>query len=322
MSTHPTADWFLILNPHSGNGRALRGHAQLAQLLGAEGLSYEIAISEAPGDPVRLTQKALSRGFRNIAAVGGDGTLHQVVNGIFSMAEIPTGEVTLGLIPVGTGNDWARDVGIPKAWPAAIALLAAGHTAWQDIGQIEGAGIAGDALPPGRVWFMNVAGIGFDAFVVEQLHRQRSGRLVYLWGAISNLARFEPVSLGVRIDGLAQGTAKSFALFMALRRYCGQGMLVAPGAIADDGLLDAVWVHGMPRKEVLWNLRRLYDGSLLTHPKVRHFRTARLSLEAPPHTPIEADGELIGHTVADQQINVQILPRALRVIAPEQQQQK
>jgi len=316
MDTPPQDTWLLIVNPRAGNGRALRQHQRLTTLLGAHGLACHTVISEAAGDPVRLTRQGLEQGYRKIAAVGGDGTLHQIVNGIFSMAKVPTGEVTLGLIPVGTGNDWARDVGIPGDWEKAVALLATGKTAWHDIGQIDGPGIAGDALPPGRAWFLNVAGIGFDAFVVQQLQRRRSSRLIYLWGAISNLARFSPVPLTLSIDGLAQGSSDSFALFVALRRYCGQGMTVAPQAQADDGLFDITWVTDLGRGEVLWNLRRLYDASLLAHPKVRHFRTARLSIAAPPGTPAEADGELIGQATESPAISFQILPRALRVIVP------
>lgn len=316
MEPSPLETWLLIVNPRAGNGRALRHHHQLATLLAQHGLACHTVISEGAGDPVRLTQQGLVQGYRKIAAVGGDGTLHQIVNGIFSMAEVPTGEVTLGLIPVGTGNDWARDVGIPAAWEKAVALLAAGKTAWHDIGQIDGPGIAGDALPPGRVWFLNVAGIGFDAFVVQQLQHRRSSRLIYLWGAVANLARFTPVPLTLAIDGVAQGNSGSFALFVALRRYCGQGMQVAPQAQSDDGLFDVTWIPDLSRSEVLWNLRRLYDGSLLTHPKVRSFRTARLSIAAPAGTPAEADGELIGQAASPAEISFQILPRALRIIVP------
>lgn len=315
MHPNPADTWLLIVNPRAGNGMAMRRHQRLAALLAEHGLTSHTVISESPGDPVRLTREGLAQGYRKIAAVGGDGTLHQIVNGIFSMADVPTGEVTLGLIPVGTGNDWARDAGIPSDWPAAVALLAAGKTAWHDIGQIEGPGVTGDALTPGRVWFLNVAGIGFDAFVVEQLQRRRSSRLIYLWGAVSNLARFAPVPLRFSIDGQEQGGGPSFALFVALRRYCGQGMQVAPAALADDGLFDVVWVPDLSRGEVLWNLRRLYDGSLLQHPRVRHFRTARLSIDAPPGIPAEADGELVGHT-RESALQFQILPRALRVITP------
>lgn len=315
MSTDPEHSWLLIVNPRAGNGLALRRHHRLAELLATHGLHCRTVLSTAPGDPVRLAQEGLAQGYRKIAAVGGDGTLHQIVNGIFSMSGIATGEVTLGLIPVGTGNDWARDAGIPHDWDRAAALLAAGHSAWHDIGQIEGPEVAGDALPAGRVWFLNVAGVGFDAFVVEQLHRRRSSRLIYLWGAVSNLARFSPVPLTLSIDGVEQGRQNTFALFIALRRYCGQGMQIAPDAVADDGLFDVVWVPAMARGEILWNLRRLYDGSLLQHPRVRHFRTARLSIAGTPGIPAEADGELIARS-ASSMLQFQILPRALRVIVP------
>ncbi len=315
MATDGASPWLLIANPRAGKGAAMRQHERLAELFKARGLAFDLVVSETAGDPVRLAQRGLRDGYRKLAAVGGDGTLHQIVNGIFATPEVDTLSVTLGLIPVGTGNDWARDVGIPGPWDRAVELLAREHTVLQDVGQIEGPGVAGEALPPGKAWFINVAGVGFDAFVVQSLHQKRSSRLIYLWGAISNLARFAPVPLALTIDEAAQGEAPSFAVFIALRRYCGQGMQVAPGAVADDGLFEVIRIPGFTRLEVLWNLRRLYDGSILEHPGVRHARAREVRITAPSGTPAEADGELVG-AAAEAGLIFRVLPRALRVVVP------
>jgi len=307
--------WLLIVNPRAGSGLALRRHESLARLFRASGLPFDLVVSETAGDPVRLAQRGLQEGYRKIAAVGGDGTLHQIVNGIFSTPEVDAREVTLGLIPVGTGNDWARDAKIPRDWALAVRLLAEGKTALQDVGLIEGAGVKGEALDPGKAWFLNVAGVGFDAFVVQSLQQKRSSRFIYLWGAISNLARFTPVPLALEFDGKPQGERDSFAVFIALRRYCGQGMLIAPGASPEDGQFEVIWVPGFTRLEVLWNLRRLYDGSILEHPRVRHARAGEVRLRAAPGTPAEADGEWVGATQGEGLV-FKVLPRALRVVVP------
>lgn len=296
--------WLVVANPISGQGRAMHHRHEIEAVLRRHGLEFDFVISEHPGHAVDLVSRAVERGCWHVLAVGGDGTVNECANGIFRQRAAPTAEVTLGVMPIGTGNDWARTHRIPKDYAGVAALMADGASRLQDVG------IA--TFTDGSVrHFINVAGLGFDAHVVESLPDRTLGPLAYLVGLAKGLLGYRAVSLGLtfaerRID------ARAFVLFFAIGRYCGSGMNVAPMAEVDDGLFDITLIQDLSRWEVLKSLRRLFDGTLLTHPMVLALREAEGAVEAATTQPVEADGELIGHAP----VRFSILPRALRVLAP------
>ncbi len=296
--------WLVVANPISGQGRAMHHRHEIEAVLRRHGLDFDFVISEHPGHAVDLVARAVEGGCRHILAVGGDGTVNECANGIFRQQAAPTTEIALGVIPIGTGNDWARTHRIPKDYAEVAALMASGASRLQDVGIAEFA-------DGNRRHFINVAGLGFDAHVVEALPDRTLGPLAYLVGLAKGLLGYRAVSLGLtfaerRID------ARAFVLFFAIGRYCGSGMNVAPKAEIDDGLFDITLIQDLSRWEVLKSLRRLFDGTLLTHPKVLALREAEGAVEAAATQPVEADGELIGHAP----VRFSILPRALRVVAP------
>ncbi|MFO1298748.1 MAG: hypothetical protein U1F25_21190, partial [Rubrivivax sp.] len=183
------------------------------------------------------------------------------------------------------------------------ALMAAGGHRLHDVGLAE----LGDGA---RRHFVNVAGLGFDAHVVASLPDRTLGPMAYLVGLAKGLMSYRAVSLGLTF-GERRIDSRAFVLFFAIGRYCGSGMNVAPLAEADDGLFDITLIQELSRWEVLKSLRRLFDGTLLTHPKVIALREAAAQVDAGP-VPVEADGELIGHAP----VRFSILPRVLRVLAP------
>jgi diacylglycerol kinase family enzyme len=331
--------WLVVANPISGQGRAMHHRHEIEAVLRRHGLDFDFVISEHPGHAVDLARAAVERGCRHVLAVGGDGTVNECANGIFRQHAAPTAEVTLGVMPIGTGNDWARTHRIPKDYAGVAALMASGANRLQDVGIAmfgdEAKGLSPAPLPgeggdagslrsqsmncsalgrPGggaMRYFVNVAGLGFDAHVVEALPDRTLGPLAYLVGLAKGLLGYRAVSLGLtfaerRID------ARAFVLFFAIGRYCGSGMNVAPLAEVDDGLFDITLIQDLSRWEVLKSLRKLFDGTLLNHPKVLALREAAAAVESASTQPVEADGELIGHAP----VRFSILPRALRVITP------
>ena len=295
--------WLIVANPISGQGRAMHHRHEIEAILRRHGVAYDLVISERPGHAIELVAQAVTDGCRRILAVGGDGTVNECANGIFRQQAAPTAEVTLGVMPIGTGNDWARGLRMPKDYAEVAALMAAGTTRLHD------AGLA--TFGNGSVrHFINVAGLGFDAHVVEALPDRTLGPLAYLVGLAKGLLSYDAVPLGLTFSGRRIDT-RAFVLFFAIGRYCGSGMNVAPLAEVDDGLFDITLVQALSRWEVLKSLRRLFDGTLLTHPKVIALREAAGEVEAGP-VPVQADGELIGHAP----VRFSILPRALRVLAP------
>ena len=300
MQTH----WLVVLNPISGQGRAMHHRHEIEAVLRRHGLDFELEISDRPGHAIELVSRAIEGGCRHVLAVGGDGTVNECANGILRQNVVPTTDVTLGVMPIGTGNDWARTHRIPKDYAAVATLMAAGTSRLHDAGLAEFDG-------GGNRYFINVAGIGFDAHVVEALPDRTLGPMAYLVGLAKGLLTYSAVPL--RLTFAERNLeARAFVLFFAIGRYCGNGMNVAPQAEVDDGLFDITLVQELSRWEVIKSLRRLFDGTLLTHPKVLALREASGAVNAESMQPVEADGELVGHAP----VRFSILPRALRVLTP------
>ena len=298
--------WLVIANPISGQGRAMHHRHEIEAVLRRHGLTFSFEISERPGHTTELAQAAIERGCRHILAVGGDGTVNEAVNGIFRQHAAPTADITLGVLPIGTGNDWARTHRIPKEYSEVATLMARNASRLQDVG-------VADFGARGVRHFINVAGIGFDAHVVAGMPDRTLGPLAYLAGLAKGLFTFQPVQLALDAAGEKHAGA-FFDIFVCIGHYCGSGMMVAPQAEVDDGRFDITLIKALSRWEVLISLRRLFDGTLLTHPKVAALRGNEASVESPLSLPVEADGELIGHTP----VRFTLLPRALRVLAPPQ----
>ena len=296
--------WLLVLNPVSGRGAGLRDRAKIESALSSQGLSFISVVSEHYGHTADLVAEGIARGCRHILVAGGDGSLSEAVNGIFARPEIPPTEIRLALIPVGTGNDWARAQALPHDYLEAARTVAAGATRSCDVGVI-------DFAAGGRRWFINVAGMGFDAGVIERMPSRKLGRLAYLIGLIRQLVAYKPLSLHWNSSGDSQ-SADAFVMFACNGRYCGGGMLVAPAASPVDGLLDLVLIRHMSRMSVLRALPSLFNGSLHQHPKVSEWRTERVEFTGAPGIAIEADGELVGHTPA----TVFMLKEAVRIVVP------
>jgi YegS/Rv2252/BmrU family lipid kinase len=282
--------WILVLNPVSGRGAGLRGRGRIEAALRAKGITFRSAVSEYAGHTTSVVRAAITAGCRNIVVAGGDGSLSEAANGILGQAAVASREIRLALIPVGTGNDWARMRAIPRDYPGAARVLAQGRTVLQDAGMIEfGAG--------GHRHFVNVAGAGFDAAVLEHMPGRRLGRLSYVVGLVRALLAYRPLPLRWR-HGEGEGSAEAFLMFACNGRYCGGGMLVAPDARDDDGQLELVLVRHMPRLKVLRSLPLLFDGSIYGHPRVSHWTSTSVELSRPAGTFIEADGELVGQLPA------------------------
>lgn len=299
------ATWLLALNPISGRGRGLKQRAFIEGALQALGQRFRTVVSARPGQTADLVAAAVADGCRRVLVGGGDGSLGEAVNGLFAQDAVAPDAVTLALLPVGTGNDWARGHGIPVGLDAAIRLAIHGRARRHDAGIIEFA--AG-----GRRWFINVAGTGFDAAVVERMPSRRLGRLAYLIGLLRGLSAYAPLSLQLVFDGRREA-AEALVAFACIGSTCGGGMRVAPDARSDDGLLDLTLIRYLKPLEILRDIRRLFDGTLPTHPKVSCWQTTRVALAGPAGTAVEADGEAVGHLPAE----VRILPAALRVVLPE-----
>jgi YegS/Rv2252/BmrU family lipid kinase len=298
--------WCVIVNPASG--RPDRGAAwrAIAGALQSEGVAFDAFHTERPGHGEEIARRALLEGRRRIAAVGGDGSVNDVIHGIMDAGLADTRDVTLAVLPQGTGNDWARSLGITRD-PAQIArVLAAGRTMLHDVGAIDFPDTGGP-----RRWFINVSGAGYDAWVTEHVPRPVPSAFTYLGIALRGLARYRAPEFSITA-GDARLEGRMLLAFVANGQFCGNRMHVVPIARMDDGLLDVLAVRELSLLQALPKLGKLYAGRILGDRAVRHVQAARVRIETRPEAIIQADGQIVGRTPAE----FSLLGKALRVIVP------
>lgn len=303
----PDPRWFVVVNPASGRPDGGAGWRAIESALRDAGVDFDVVHTEHPGHGADLAGAALTRGRRHIAVAGGDGSVNEVLHGVMDAGLTDTREVTLAVMPTGTGNDWARTLGITRR-PADIAgTIAGGRTMLHDVGTIDLPGRS-----PARRWFINVAGAGYDAYVTQRVPRPVPSAFTYLRIALRGLAEYRAprfsimAAEGERIEG------PLLLAFVANAQYCGNRMHVAPTAQVDDGLLDILAVHDLSLLQVLPKLVKLYGSSILQDRAVRHVRTAAVRIETDPPAVIQADGQIVGETPAA----FGLLRQALRVVVP------
>jgi len=301
MSSHK---WFFIINPTSRGGKSKKIWPFIRERLIKEEIEFDFAFTEYHKHSSKLTQGAVCQGFKSIVAIGGDGTFHNVVNGLMSQTDYVSRSINLGIIPVGTGNDWVRTHKIPNQYEQALDILFRGNTKQQDIGRI--------ILPKTEkenVYFNNLAGLGFDGYVVNNISRyKRLGAFAYLIGAISGLFAYKNFEVELRLNKERFQT-ESLMVVIGLCRYSGGGMQLTDQPNPSDGLFDVSIAKNFSKWDIIKNLTKLFNGKIVEHPLVENYKTDRLSIVVAENNEpfIEADGELIGQGG----FNVEIIPKAI-----------
>ncbi|MCB0545400.1 MAG: diacylglycerol kinase family lipid kinase [Saprospiraceae bacterium] len=300
--------WYIIANPNAGAGAVGRRWSAIERTLQELGFSYTVQFTNAPGHASRLAQDAILNGHRYLLGIGGDGTNHEIVNGIIGQRFAPSAEVCYALLPSGTGNDWARQYGIPSDPQKRLERLLQPELRYQDIGLAK-------YISGGRQeqrYFVNVAGMAYDGFIGQKLTEHRvSNRLHYLLLVAQYLMQYRLRKARIHFDGRV---AEDFfyTINIGLCRYSGGGMQFVPQAVPDDGLFALTFARSIPKWEVLLQTPRFYNGSLLEHPKVEGFQARSIRVEhrhgdAP--TLLEADGEFLGETP----VEFILLEKALKI---------
>jgi YegS/Rv2252/BmrU family lipid kinase len=302
-------EWYVIVNPNAGLRKAGRDWPRISRLLDQAGLNFTAVHTTHKEHAISLTTTAVRKGYRNFIVVGGDGTLNEVVNGFFLQKFISVAELVVGMVPVGTGNDWRRTFGISDHYEAAVQTLLKGQTLLQDVGVVTYRNARGSKLR----YFANVAGIGYDAVVAQKTNLQKDkgkgGPLSYLINLFTSLLYYKYSQLRVVVDGEVF-TGPAFSMGIGICRYNGGGMMQLPNAAPDDGLLDATLIRKIGKLAVITQIKNLYDGSFIRHPKAKTFRGKEILVESNPPISLEADGESLGYSP----FRFTVIPTALRVI--------
>jgi len=289
----------VVVNPAAGNGRAVGVWERVAHALARSGVTaWKSVTTEGVGHARELARAAAKAGCDRVVAVGGDGTICEVANGVAHTA------TAVGIVPTGTGNDSGRNLGIPR-WPLAAARLAlTGPIRAIDLGEIE--------TGQGSTFFVNVAGFGFDAEVggrVNGAPKRFGGTLPYVMGALQTLRHYRSPSMRIRFGDRTVERRVFLVAVANCASYAG-GMRIAPDAVTDDGLFDVCVVSDLSRLAVLRLIPKLYSGGHRSHPAVELFRCGQVQAESSERVHCQADGELVGELPARFTIH----PRGLRCV--------
>lgn len=308
-----TDKWLVVVNPKAGSGKCEKDWPQIRDLLVQGGFSFISVLTERPFHAIEITRNMVNDlGFTKIIAVGGDGTLNEVVNGIFQQTRFATTDIMLGMITVGTGNDWGRMYKFPLKYEKAIRILSKQRTFLQDVGKVK---YRHDTEDKSR-YFINMAGMGYDALVAKKTNDMKAlgkgGVMAYLYNLIAGLFQYQNVQLSIIVDGSEVVNDKVFSMNIGICRFNGGGMMQVPGAIPDDGLFDITVIRKTTKWRIVKNIKNLYDGSFIKLPEVDTFRGKTVSITSTPRHSIliETDGESLGVSPLD----FSIVPRAIRLI--------
>jgi diacylglycerol kinase (ATP) len=290
----------VIVNPRSGGVKdasavisRIREHPAL--------LDPEVRVTTGSDNAAELAREALRAGYRRILACGGDGTLHEVVNGVGAGRP----DVVVGVLPMGTGNDFARSVGFPGGLAEALDLVASAVPRPIDLVQVTGAGT-------GR-WLVNCSAGGFSGMVDEELTaemKQTWGPLAYLGSALKVLPDLEGYETRVSFDGESEVRLNALNVVVANGRTAAGGIPVAPAAWLDDGLLDVMVVEMAALGELAAVAPRILMGTHLDHELVSFRRARRVSVASTPGMWFNVDGELVGK----EPLVFEVRPGALHVL--------
>ncbi len=297
----------VIVNPAAGAGRTAKVWQQVSQRLKDAGLKFEHRVTEAPGHALELAKSAAKDGCELVVSVGGDGTVNEIVNGLYEAGSL--GNTTLGIISTGTGSDYIRTIGIPRHYEEACQRLLGTRRLTVDLGMVEYTS-KGQTL---RRLFVNFAGLGLDAEIVRtttQKYKALGSKASYLVGLLAAFLAYRNRKILLNVDGAAE-ERKVCTVIISNGKYGGGSMLVAPDADPADGLLDVIIIGNLGKPDLLHSLPRIYRGTHLTHPKVTSRKAKEVEIQSAQQVSVQADGELLGQAPARFQVKAAALRLAI-----------
>ena len=280
--------WFIIANPTSGNRNFSKHWKEIQQLLNQKKIDFSFAFTQFSKHEIELVQNAIQKGFRNIISIGGDGTLHHVVNGIMQQRYVKTSDITIAVVPLGTGNDWIKTYNIPNNIEKAIEIISKKKTILQDIGVLE---TDNNTLS----YFNNVAGLGYDGYIVHKLKTLKHfGPIAYLISGLAGLLFYKKTVFKISFNNKIIETNCLMTL-IGICKFSGGGMQFTKEVNTADGLFDITIAKNLNIFDLIFNIKKLYNGNIVHHKKVETYKTKKITVIPKTSEPfIQADGELIG----------------------------
>lgn len=300
-----------IANPQAGSGRVGRLLPKLAGRLRTRLGEITLRVTDSPEHATAIARELVEAGFDLIIAVGGDGTIGEVANGFLRDDKPIRDDVELGILPVGTGGDMRRSLGIPSDAGRAIEILATGRPLKIDAGKASLAGRDGSAV---ERYFVNLASFGIGGEAAARAGNPFTtlgGKAAFLWATLRAVAVFRGRRVEIELDGSGEFLPFFISnVAVGNGRYHGGGMQPCPKASLDDGVLDVTVIDYLKPLEVLRDIRVLYSDDVYRLPKVHRLQARRLRARADQPTSVEVDGEALGRLP----IELEVLPRCLNVL--------
>lgn len=313
--------WLAVVNVFAASKKAGSVWKMAAAYLEEAGVSYKAEFTGGKYNATELSRKAAGRGYRKFIAVGGDGTIHDVLNGIaeYAMAEpeVSLSDFTVSVIPVGSGNDWVKSVGVSTDIKRAVEYIAAGVTGVQDVVKVSTLDSSDLTAEPLSVSYMsNIGGVGLDARVCEIVNRKKErgkrGKKLYVSALLYCIRHRVPIRARVVCDGSQVFSGRYLSMAFGIGKYSGGGMRQTPAAVLDDGLLDVTIIPDIPIWTIAKEVYKLFTGKFLTIKEVipATCREVYILPEGESDAePVEVDGEVVGRApvkmeVLEQQINI------------------
>lgn len=304
-----------VINPRSGGGKTGKDAQEVARRLADVTGQLSVVMTSGPLDATKITTRALLDGFDRIIAVGGDGTINEVVNGFFHEGEAINPEAEFSLLNLGTGGDFRKTFDIGPGFEGSLQRIAEGRVRRIDVGRLSFVTPEGQS---DKRFFANISSFGLSGDVVNRVNRARflkryAGRFVYTWASLSGAIRYKPKPVRLIIDNVFDDVVTISTCAVCNGQFFGGGMRVAPDAIPDDGMLDVIVIGDAPLRDALKSMNDIYTGAHVTNPNVKVFRgksviaTPVAATERAPVL-IEADGEAPGMLPA----TFEVLPRILK----------
>ncbi len=299
-----------VVNPVSANGATGREWPEFQNRIKDSGIDIDVKYTEYPLHAIEITRNAIKSGYDIIVSVGGDGTMNEVLNGFFENDYIINNNVCLAVFSRGTGCDLVRTLDIGKEVDDIIRILKNEKTIRCDVGKVNFIEYGGENKTR---YFLNVSDVGIGAETTYRVNRNSKalkGFLSFLIGTLATIIVYKNKKLNITIDNSFAIAGKINSVIIGNGRYFGGGMHVAPDAQIDDGLFDIILLGNLTKMELIMNFSKIYKGTHLSHPKVKHHRGRKIKIYGDKDTLIEVDGEQPGAIDAE----FEVVPKGIKVL--------
>lgn len=311
-----TTKWLVIVNPKASIEKCGKDWPEIKQLLINEGLEFDAYLTEYAGHAIDLAKDLITEhGYQKIVSIGGDGTNNEVINGIFRQNRFLPTAIKMGVIPVGTGNDWRRTFGFSVDYQKNVNIIKNGRIFPHDIGKVT---YFNDGNPQER-FFLNAAGTGLNEMVCNRTNQLKSqgkgGSVRYMLNTANCLLRFKCIHIQLEVDEKQVFDDEILSLSVGNGKFNGGGMMMMPNAVPDDGLFDITVVKKVGMMKFATHINNIYDGTFIHKlQEVSTYRGRKIRIiSIPPHQLLlETEGE----TLTNSPFDFEILPKAIQMIIP------